>query len=687
MGWLASPSEIYIETLMEQMNYLRLVALILQGFSYHGAKDYLLLQGKADPRKIKQIMRLLPFHTTYDEMFRDYLTARRVLWQERENFPEFCALVAKRDEQRVIGHLDDIGIRSKLSVQDVLQILREKRYLWIRDCYNALNSRIDRVECGDRWYYVNDEPVSEGEMYSFLERMPLDSLIVQGFSVGQTLQEQFSCRCPVVHITYVQEEKGPVEAGCYLTDHADEAGAWKLYQGGCYSNKPDMSHPQVCQALEIARRISQQFPDAPYLNIACILTDEGPKIWQVDTGKELVWNREYPKTVKVFLEKRQSKVKRNRLSPKRIAKYLVSYYAKRKGFLYYMYRNWLRGLWEDIRLDTTTWKEKRWAHKRGFYSYRIRQYGLTEENYRSILSDYDYKRLRPINGKYQKWLWDKEFMYYVLQPYRRYLPQYYYRIVPHKGGNRVFSFLDAKGEPRPMEDVANLIRQKRLLTLKASVGSHGKNFYRLEWEEATDQVLVNGKPRSMEAFLDWISQMKTTQFLSEFISMHSQLQSIYPGVTGTIRIMVIDTGKQPKAMDAYFRIGTRASGNTDNLGSGAIAARVDMESGCFDRAEVLVNHQYFPCTVHPDTGVPLRGVLPYWPQIKEAVEEVAAYLYPIEYLGFDVVVTQEGFRILEINTHQDLHRYTEYPQEVRDYLMRKNALKRGERGKSPLKLS
>ena len=80
----------------------------------------------------------------------------------------------------------------------------------------------------------------------------------------------------------------------------------------------------------------------------------------------------------------------------RIRAYTFAWRAHRRGFVDFMYRNWLRGVQEDNQTAHTTRAQKRWAHKRGFYSYRIAQYGLTEENYRSFLSDYQYKRLRPL---------------------------------------------------------------------------------------------------------------------------------------------------------------------------------------------------------------------------------------------------------------------------------------------------
>ena len=100
---------------------------------------------------------------------------------------------------------------------------------------------------------------------------------------------------------------------------------------------------------------------------------------------------------------------------------------------------------------------------------------------------------------------------------------------------------------------------------------------------------------------------------------------------------------------------------------------MELETGRFGSAELLAEHEFRPCPTHPDTGVPVEGTLPHWEEMKAEIEKICAYLSPLEYLGFDIVITEDGFRILEINTHQDLHKYPYYPQEVKDYFAGKLA--------------
>ncbi len=660
---------------MNKMGKLCLGSLVLQGFSYHTAKEYVQIRGDVNEKRARQVMQLLPFDVTFDKMFQDLLTTRRVLWEERDSFPAFYALTAKRDGQPVIFPLEDAGTRGKMSPETLKRLLYRVGGLYLRPGYNALRGKVDRLEVRNGSVFFNEKEMDSEWLQRYWEQLPGDTLLLQGDLPSQNVVSCYGCRCPVLHAVFVREQGRPVMAECSITDHADSNGTWRLYSTQQRVQLPAEDDAEVAAAVAAAQRVSQKFPEAPYLDVGLLLSEQGPKIWQIDTGKELIWRTKDSALVQTFLARQASQKKKDYHIVSRLRKYLFSMYAQRKGFLDYMYRNWRRGLKEDRLVETTTRQEKRWAHQRGFYSYRIKQYGLTEENYRGMLSDYDYKRLRPINGKYQKWLWDKVFMYYVLAPYQAYLPRHYFRILPEEGENLILPFAPMTEEEATVEGIEKLLREQGKLVLKQAVGSHGKGFYKLEWQAETQQIMLNDVPYTSEEFHTFLMELDKPCFISEFVQMHPEIRAIYDNVVNTVRLMVIDMGDGPQIQSSFFRIGVSSGGYTDNLDTGGIVARVDIASGRFGRTEMLKNHSYTPCSIHPDSGAPLEGVLPHWEMICRVVKEIAAYLTPMEYFGFDVVITADGFRILEVNTHQDLHRYPEYPQEVKDYFTRKCIMK------------
>ena len=140
--------------------------------------------------------------------------------------------------------------------------------------------------------------------------------------------------------------------------------------------------------------------------------------------------------------------------------------------------------------------------------------------------------------------------------------------------------------------------------------------------------------------------------------------------------MVINrSGLDPVIENAYFRIGTKSTGFTDNIGSGGVFAYVDEKTGFFHDAEVIKEHVITPCPIHPDTQEKIEGTLPHWDEVLRVIPELCRYISPLEYLGFDVFITDSGFKILEIN----LHRYPTYNENVQAYFMHKLELKKAGR--------
>ena len=64
-----------------------------------------------------------------------------------------------------------------------------------------------------------------------------------------------------------------------------------------------------------------------------------------------------------------------------LIKILNKHYMK-KGFDNMWGISWLKGAIEEYRASDLPFKDKIWALRRGFYPWRIAQYGLNEENYK-----------------------------------------------------------------------------------------------------------------------------------------------------------------------------------------------------------------------------------------------------------------------------------------------------------------
>ena len=350
----------------------------------------------------------------------------------------------------------------------------------------------------------------------------------------------------------------------------------------------------------------------------------------------------------------------------------------RKGIRTYMFLIWKNSIIDDL-LHTRGYSlsKKIWAWKRGFLSFRIQQYGLTEENYKEYLSDLDYHWLNRINNYTQKWVNDKTTFRYAMESLKEHAPEYYF-LVMHRGNRTcVKKMIDApEYADCSIKSILEVLKDKKELAFKPSAGTHGDGFYKLEYVDG--QYHVNGKETSQEDLIKVLNSQKSYYVVTDFLHLADDLAKIYPKSLNTIRMMTINENvHEPKIMHAYMRVGAASSGFTDNVGYGGIAVRIDLETGHYYGGEQIVNHCFSDCDVHPDTGVEIDGMIPHWDEVKEGILGFCKAFPELEYLGFDVAVTEESYKILEVNIHQDLHKYAEQSPEVKAYFARKKQLKAG----------
>lgn len=341
-------------------------------------------------------------------------------------------------------------------------------------------------------------------------------------------------------------------------------------------------------------------------------------------------------------------------------------YYNKKGFSNYYVSFWRKEMKESYKNSPIPKKKKKWAYKRGFLPHRLIHYSLTEENYKKIVSDRDYFYLYPLNNNYKMWIDDKLTMKYILRPFDRFLPKYYFHIMKERD---VMRLMDCPKElDATVEGIINLLDDKGVLAAKTSAGTYGIGFYKLE--SKNHHYYVNGNEYTKENFKEFLKSLDD-YIITEFVEMHKDIKKLNPSSVNTIRVTVINEhGNDPIIPFAFMRVGSKASGVVDNVAQGGMVCKVDVETGRFYNGEGLKNNLYFAVETHPDTGEKMEGFIPHWELVKTELKKMCEYYPQLKWLGYDVAITEDGFCILEINSHQGLHKAHEYPAEVTDFLMR-----------------
>lgn len=91
---------------------------------------------------------------------------------------------------------------------------------------------------------------------------------------------------------------------------------------------------------------------------------------------------------------------------------------------------------------------------------------------------------------------------------------------------------------------------------------------------------MNDAEMEEEAFIDFLRTKKIPYNITEYLENNRDLSEFYKDTTFTIRIMVInDKITSPQIANAYLRIATKKTGNTDNIGSGGVCAQNKFGNG------------------------------------------------------------------------------------------------------------
>ncbi len=644
-----------------------------------------------------QYLYLSPFNNSFGKWLEDILTTQRVLANHSEHGREVYFSLIRREGKTLILRVG--GDDKPCTVRDVLALLREKGTLELRPAFwessrrrYLLTLRYNQ-KSGEEILSANDMPINEKWLKTTIGKLVANYVIAEpvpiSFPFTKELTIDHALKLWIANDAAETPQILCAMMNTYWTDEDDErrnaVSLVDLKEGSFEYQKQTVRIPGWEKIKAELCRISEDIPQISFYSVSVALSPKGgfrflrfskdPTLPNVAFNEELndYLKARFQKQFKKRTLKDRIKAVREHMFMKKVEK------QGRKGIRPYMFKLWKDACRDDL-LHTkgVPLKTKLWAHKHGFLSFRTYQYGLTKTNYSRFLSDYDYYWLNRINNDYQKWVNDKTTFRYAMEPLKQYIPKYYFSVFKREGQTLVKRMWDCpEGVPEGVEGILVMLKRSGKLAFKASAGTHGDGFYCLSCEDG--KFFVNGAESSEDGIRSVVEGTKSFYVVTEYLEMNDELKKIYAKSVNTVRIMVVNAhGYDPKIMQTYMRIGSEKTGYTDNVGYGGVCAMINSETGELYHPEQLVAHRYVPCPNHPDTGTPIAGLIPNWEIVREGVLAISRYFGELEYLGFDVAVTNEGFQVLEINIHQDLHKVAEFTDEINEFFRRKKKLKSGQ---------
>ncbi len=325
---------------------------------------------------------------------------------------------------------------------------------------------------------------------------------------------------------------------------------------------------------------------------------------------------------------------------------------------------WSRMFVKKLRDDEAAFqvddKTKKWALERGFYPGRVVLYGLNEDNYKNYVPDFNYFMLHPMNNHFLKWL-DKTTLKYVLNSNgcECTMPKYY--VYVENDGSFTY-LMDCPDYIEKNEDFfVNLLKDKGILAMKPNSGtSGGLGFIKLELQG--DVILENNKPIDMARVLEIRDSMRN-YIITEYCRQHHELARVWPDSECTLRVIMCKEPKENRYAPStwacaisYARFGTSINGGASNLSSGGVGVGFDFETGKYN--DFCIRYKrYCPdgnwmLEKHPDTQVVWQdNALPNWSYVKEKINDLCQHVSSLDYLGLDIIITEDGMKLCEINSH------------------------------------
>lgn len=306
--------------------------------------------------------------------------------------------------------------------------------------------------------------------------------------------------------------------------------------------------------------------------------------------------------------------------------------------------DWKRYVWDDKTDFQVPLRVKIRYGLRGFSVNEYVWYDLAHNDYRNYISEYERLRSRMINGEY-KFILDNKLVFEEVFGQYTNVPRNFCLI---DDGN-VYGLHGA--------EVGNETFREFLLSCGKTVlkwldRGGGTGTYLFENREG--ELYANGEictPQQLEK----IRCREGRAILCQYVTQSEFPASLYPNTTNTIRIVCarMKGERDYKIIAAVQRIGCADSIPVDNVSSGGMTCMIDLETGELSYGIAKLGRKERRMKkfhVHPDSQGQISGkVIPGWQQLKEDILDLTRKVPYLNFVAWDVLLTDDGFCIIEGN--------------------------------------
>lgn len=277
---------------------------------------------------------------------------------------------------------------------------------------------------------------------------------------------------------------------------------------------------------------------------------------------------------------------------------------------------------------------------------------INNANIRDYLSEYKYYKCAPYNDRKVRGAVSKTNYRTTFKDFQEYLPVYYATL--NQGEVEFLDGWPVAIEKNGTEAILKLLEDRQHLAIKLLNGRAGRGFIEAKY---SSKFVFNNKEYNYEAAKNYLDSLNG-YMVCEYIEQCEEYRKIWNGTSHTLRIQTCClSGEDVKPVFSFLRIGSsKVPHAVSHIAEpGMFTGIIDISNGTTRAVITCDEHQqYKRIHAHPDSGEEMVIDVPNWNLIIDKCVELHKRVSGLRWLGWDIIVTDSGFKIIEVNTFSGL---------------------------------